>query len=254
MNVAWLTAYPKSGVTWLSAFLYHYFYGEPETSRAIQDTIPDIYRLTASGYSLNENLPNTIMCKTHLPYSSQHPHINDTFGFIYILRHPKDILLSTINYANLVDFNIDKFTHISSFIQTMGENDLPESWVTHVGSWFAASAKHSHLFLRYEEMRRDPKLHFRHVIEFLGHVVDEEKLEQAVEFTSFANMRKLEEQEKAQNVADTIFPGSTDEAKKGHYFVNKGAIGQNLKHISEELDQQFDARFAQVLSMLGYDI
>ncbi|MDQ6963740.1 MAG: sulfotransferase domain-containing protein, partial [Mariprofundales bacterium] len=189
MNVIWLASYPKSGNTWLGTFLYHYFYGKPKSSSVIADFVPDIHDLLSKGHGLNEANPNAIICKTHFLYSANHPYIDSTKGFICLLRHPKDVLLSVMNFVRLCTDGepIDEIACARQFIQEMGLPDYINQgmgdWPAHGGSWLSASRLYPHLFLHYEAMRSDPVSHFRRIIQFLGQTVDEEKLVQAVDAT-----------------------------------------------------------------------
>ena len=96
-EIIWLASYPKSGNTWVRFFLYSYYVGIPMKSGDINHKIPDIH----STPELLQSAENRIFCKTHFLASDKHPHIKDTAGIIYLLRHPRDVLLSNLNYFYL---------------------------------------------------------------------------------------------------------------------------------------------------------
>jgi hypothetical protein len=110
------------------------------------------------------------------------------------------------------------------------------------------------LIIRYEDMRVDPVAVMRKVLDFVGTPGTQEQIEQAVEFASYDNMKKLEEKR--------VFWGSGARVKAGdrknpHSFkVRRGKVGGYRdyfddeqvalidKLVEEELDPVFGYRAA----------
>jgi len=258
MRTIWLSSYPKAGNTWITSFLYYYYFGIPEHSSEIMLKIPDIHELLGKKQMLNEDSPDTIMCKSHFLFSDKHPQIHSTSGFIYLLRHPKDILLSDLSFWKLChpETRIDDYRFAISFIENDGNLAWSElgfgSWPQHVSSWFHAFEKYPGLQIRYEDLMKDPQ-EFRKIIQFLSNDgVDEARFKIAINASSFQSMRNMEIQEKQESIKDTIFPGGESSLKSEKYFVNKGGVGQSLAHIGSDLDEMFDNKYAEILSQLGY--
>jgi hypothetical protein len=257
MNLYWLASYPKSGNTWLRFFLYRYLIGEIKSSSDIAQKIPDIHRIQG----VNTSFSGTYYCKTHFMYSPKHPYIDSTAGFIHIIRNPKDILLSSLNYREMetnaiggdYDFTMD-------FINNMGlvewKNVGFGNWVEHYESWVSAN-NYPHLLIRYEDMKANPENIFKSVIEFLGLELDETLLKTAIADTSFKSMKKLEIKERTRKEHSPIFSGVpkavADQVQdKKHRFMNKGAVGQNLNSIGKDLDDVFNKKFSEVFKKAGY--
>lgn len=252
MKLVWLASYPKSGNTWLRFFLQNYFFGAPADSRDVARNIPDIH---SAGLSL-DRATGKLFCKTHYQWSDEHPYAASTKSFIYIMRHPKDILLSTLNY-----FKLDgqpPFTdaeYVQTFIERAGAPEWQDmgmgTWPGHVASWLDTNT-YPRVVLRYEDLLADPYTGFRSVVEFLTGRINDSGLEQAIEASSFGKLRRIEEQEKNSGQPSAVFPGSSEAARQGRRFMNEGHALHSLAHISRELDQRFDEAFHEPLARCGY--
>ena len=252
MNICWLASYPKSGNTWLRAFLYSYIFGELKNSADLNQRIPDIDHRPVIPVSN----PAGIFSKTHFTFSRQHPCIDQTTAFIYILRHPKDVLLSNLNYLKLIgtlDATDEQFAQ--RFIDNMGApiwyNRGYGSWIQHADSWLT-QPKYPNMVLRYEEMKQHPRDAFTRVLEFIHLPVENKRLEFALEQSSFRNLKELEKREKASRDFSLVFGGNPETARQGLRFINEGASKQSLSHISESLDHRFDEIFGATMQRYGY--
>jgi len=246
MQVIWLASYPRSGNTWLRFLLHNYIYGDVRESGDVNRSIPPIHR-----YQLNNDYQGTILSKTHYAWSNAHPHRAQTLGFIYIMRNPKDVLLSSHNYAALkgtTRLNPISFAH--EFIRCGGVPAWQQvgfgTWLEHIAGWLAGQPL-PHLMLRYETMLENPRACLKEVVRFLNVPIDENRITWSVERSSFESLRQIERQEKESGVKNILFPGSKELSAKGVSFMHKGARGQSLAHLAPDLDQLFDKRFAPCL-------
>ena len=106
MGLIWLAAYPKSGMTWLRFLLANYMNDNMQSSMEVFNDVPDIHALLIenrklSGSGMEARSSSIMPCSTHFLYTENHPYYENTSGFIYLMRHPKDVLLSNLNYAKL---------------------------------------------------------------------------------------------------------------------------------------------------------
>jgi len=254
MKIVWLASYPKSGNTWLRFFLYAYLFGDIESSEKIARYLPDIHKVT----ELNTNTDRSIFVKTHSLFSARHPYIEYSSGAIYIVRHPKDVLLSSLNFCRMEgDWEISDREFAQQFIEHFG---VPKwkmagmgSWPEHIESWVAgAKARNMRLLvLRYEDLLRETEESFSKVISFLGIDRDDQRMERAISQCSFRSLSKLEQSEKQSGVYSPVFTGQQKDSS-GHSFMNKGKVGQNLSMIGDELDVEFDLAFEPYLAKYGY--
>lgn len=252
MKITWLASYPKSGNTWLRFFLYNYFYGEPRKSDDVARRIPDIHIPD----SLSASKADDIFCKTHLMLSPQHPHLAQTVRYIYILRHPKDVLLSNLNYFKLIgNGNLDETQFIMDFIENLGVSRWRAmgmgNWVEHARSWLS-KAQYPFILLKYEDLMNQPHKGFHRVIEFLSGAVEEERLNRAVHASSFQKIKHIEDKEKKKQRYGVVFAGNQSTTSSGYRFMNKGLTQQSLVRYGDHLDDEFDARFHQVLAEFNY--
>jgi len=252
MNIIWLASYPKSGNTYLRFLIYNYLYAEVSESIEVENKMPDIHKLLSSGRGLNTKLDQSVFSKTHFCYNTQHPYHKNTHGFIYIIRNPRDVLLSNSRYSGITgNQQIDLKAFAQQFISLMGvprwKRMKMGTWPEHVATWLSATSQFPHLFLKYEDLRKDPFSNLKNIIKFLNLELKEEKLNKAIEMSSLEAMRSLEKKEK-ENSTKTLF----DDQGKDQYFVGEGKINQSLTHISEDIEKLFQNRFGRVMNIFGY--
>tara|TARA_B100001013_G_scaffold337116_1_gene256947 strand:- start:544 stop:1302 length:759 start_codon:yes stop_codon:yes gene_type:complete len=252
MNIIWLASYPKSGNTYLRFLIYNYLYAEVSESIEVENKMPDIHKLLSSGRGLNTELNQSVFAKTHFCYNEKHPYHKDTRGFIYIIRNPRDVLLSNSRYSGVTgnqQIDLQAFAH--QFINLMGVPRWKKmnmgTWPEHIATWLSATSQFPHLFLKYEELRKDPVSILKNIIQFLNLEFNEKRLNRAIEMSSLEVMRVLEKKEK-ENSTKTLF----DDQGKDQYFVGEGKSNQSLAHIGEDTEELFQNRFGRVMNIFGY--
>ena len=67
----------------------------------IQNRMPDLHKMVGAKISFDVDKKVNIFCKTHFVYSNDHPYIEHTAGVVYILRNPRDVLLSALRFHRL---------------------------------------------------------------------------------------------------------------------------------------------------------
>ena len=106
------------------------------------------------------------------------------------------------------------------------------------------------LLVRYEDMHRDPAGELRRVLEAIGgRDVQEDLLREAVEYSRFENMRKLEEQDAFGD--RTLRPTVAGDERS--YKTRKGRVGDHAREATPEDRAWMDAILAAELPPeLGY--
>ena len=224
-NICWIASYPKSGNTWMRAFIANYLanesrpvdintlhersQGEAKAFRYapyIPDgdtTSLDLEEICAIRTKVHADIAReaqgTTFVKTHNFHGAFHgyPLHNSsvTSGGIYIVRNPLDVAVSVAKYF---DFTIDEAIELMAedMTGTMNEvENVPQvisSWSMNVSSW-AQDHNAAVLILRYEDMLDKPLKAFRKVISFIGQPRDDQRLKKAVNFSSFRQMREQEQ-------------------------------------------------------------
>ncbi len=254
MKVIWLASYPRSGNTWLRFLLYNYFWGEPAHSSQVALRIPDLHKVhqrqPALDLAQRENA-RQIFIKTHAPLVPEHPLLSYTGGFVYLIRHPRDVLLSLINYHGISGDEAVSFAR--QFIQTGVDPLFPiyGPWAAHVASWMGSKPK---VVLRYDAMRAAPEAALASVLDFIGESYQPADLQRAVAACEFEQMRKAETRE-AQNASDkpSVFSMDRRRPGEGRHFVHQGVVGGTLASLAPDLDALFEKHFGPALRQWGLD-
>lgn len=222
-KLVWLASYPKSGNTWLRAFLHNYLLGG--------DRPHDINRLTAlttgeSGaalYHAHDPRPASrysaadaarlrplvhrdlmghdserVFVKTHnariavggIPLVTPEA----TERAIYLVRDPRDVAVS---YSRYLGVDLDAMIRLMADDRAVSGGSADKviefvgSWSRHVRSWTADLDRL--LVLRYEDLLEDPADGFGDVIRFLGTAPDARRLAEAIDFSAFERLRAQEQ-------------------------------------------------------------
>jgi len=225
-KLVWIASYPKSGSTWVRAFLHNYILqpqapydinalmdlstGESGAARyrrydprpASQYSIADVQRMRPLVHrDLMDVHPNLVFVKTHnasvlvegVPLMT--PAV--TAGAIYIVRDPRDIAVS---YARHRGRSLDDTIAFMAdpLAATGGTDDKIyerlSSWSVHVHFW----TRHPHPLrhvMRYEDMIAAPETAFAELVRVLGQEPPADRLARAVTFSAF---RELQAQERVK--------------------------------------------------------
>jgi hypothetical protein len=246
-GIIWLASYPRSGNTWLRFLLCAYLLGAVRGSHEMEGRIPNLHR----GHLDQARDHDPKLVKTHRPWGQRHPCHNESRACIYLIRHPKDVLLSNLNYFKLQGQAVEDRAFALDFIDNGGlawwRTELG-TWEEHARSWIEAPAL-SRLVIRYEAMRAEPHTSLARVVRFLGLEPHPERIERAVRDCELSRLRRLEVEER-QARAGELFPGGFETLAQDRCFFHRGGVGQDLSHIGHDLDRLFDDRFAGSLALL----
>lgn len=272
MSAVFLASYPRSGNTWARVLLYHALYpggegpAQPST-RQIADRLPDLHVEGEVEASLAAHPGERAIMKTHLPWSPDHPHAADAAGAIVLVRHPRDVLLSCLNFHRVLETKVkDRRTgrdaplraidYARHFIAQGGDpvwmHEGFATWADNSRSW--VGTPFPSITIRYEDMLDDPAGQLARMLELLGEPRDQGAIDRAVAGASFEQMRALEVREKAgASKKNSFFGGTAKTMRKGVYFMDKARRGSRLDDIDPGLDTAFDARFADDMREFGYE-
>jgi len=254
-SIVWLASYPKSGNTWVRFLLYNYFYGKPRKSADINKKIPDLH----TNPDLN-HIPTTphgdIICKTHFRYTPEHPYLRAHCKVIYIIRNPKDVLLSNLNYFKLAGKTPpDSLSFANTFIDHLGVPSWRSAgmgnWLEHATSWLN-EAPFPSLQIQYESLKDDTEGNFRKILLFLNESPDETRMRHAIHQSAFSRVQKMERTERQKRQNTDVFSITPASLQRKHLFTNTGASQQTLQYIAPGLDERFDHAFYNAMKVLGY--
>jgi hypothetical protein len=258
MGIVWLASYPKSGNTWLRFLLYNVLHGPPEQSLDIARKIPDVHRPLPTDVLDSDR----IFAKTHYMYTDQHPKAAESECAVLIMRHPVDVLFSSLNYRRLSGMTTQQMSDAQYARHFIGNKGDPEfrsigfgGWAEHIESWKDQQSFPVHV-VKYEELKGNTSSELRTILNFLEIDADDAAVDGAVGASSFDSMRAMEIREKhtkAKNPSsESLFVGTSQSRQSGTYFMNSGKSGRSLRTISPDLVGAFDKAFGPAMTKLGY--
>jgi len=271
-KILWLASYPKSGNTWLRAFLHNLIHdrGGPLDLNALPgSTLMDAARtfyeplidkpwddVTAQDaarlrprvqQAMAASRKGTVMVKTHsmlTRLSGVPSHDPDlTAGAICIVRDPRDIAISYADHLGIaIDVTIVSMgtPDATTYTTRNGVAEFLGSWSQHVTSW-ADQEGPTVLVLRYEDMLADPLACFGRVADFLHLDAAPALLRKAVDNTGF---EQLTRQESAT--------GFRERSPEQQRFFRKGRAGGWRGMLSPQQQARIEADHGTVMRRLGY--
>ena len=274
-GIYWIASYPKSGNTWFRVVLTNLKAGGEtpadinalteggiassrhwiesvagyELSDLDQDEIDTlrahVYRWTAEQGELGHH-------KIHDAYrvlASGDPLIptEATLGALYILRNPLDVAPSYANHNQCtidaaITMMADPDTALSPGKRRLHHQmrQIMGGWSDHVASWVDA-APFPVMTLRYEDMIANPADSFAGAMRFLGLPDDAQKLQRAIDFSSFDTLAGQE----AEN-------GFRERPIKAQRFFRKGKAGDWRDSLDLEQIARVIADHGPMMRRFGY--
>jgi aryl sulfotransferase len=273
-KIVWLASYPKSGNTWLRAFLANILLDETPninslsiipiassrdmfdenvgidsselTADEIDELRPAVYTSIAKDskslrfFKIHDAWQKTPSGKELIP-----PQI--TKAVIYIIRNPLDVAVSFAHHTAASTDTVVKLMNESSHNFCAATHKLyPQlrqkltSWSNHVTTWVDDSGLPL-MVLRYEDMLNNPVESFEKVIRFLNLKCSQEKLLKAIENTSFEKLSKQEEQF-----------GFKEKSIKAAKFFRKGKAGSWKEELSPEAVNKIITDHQIIMKRFGY--
>ena len=169
-----------------------------------------------------------------------------TAGFIYIIRDPRDVVISRHSYSKVdLDVVIDSITKGQVTSKEKIGTRMPEvtlNWADHYLSWKKFSEVPS-LFLKYEDLLKDIKLEIKKIINFFYENYNiridnqKNKIINVIESTRFNKLKKEEFQHGFLKSHNSFF--RTGQTKQWVNKLNKGqqnTIEQKFKDQLIELN------------------
>uniref|UniRef100_A0A3Q3W5S0 Sulfotransferase n=1 Tax=Mola mola TaxID=94237 RepID=A0A3Q3W5S0_MOLML len=221
--------YPKSGTIWMQEILPLVLNGGDLT---LIHTIPNWDRVPW----LEEKRLAVVLDKltspramvTHFPYHHMPPSFHASKAkVIYVMRNPKDIMVSSYYFHQMAGFLQDPGT-FDEFMATFLEGRVFfGKWTDHVKSWRNAELGDRIMYITYEEMVQDLPAALRKISDFLGRNLSEEVIQKIAEHCSFKAM-------KGNNMSNfDLVPNELMDSDKSP-FLRKGIVGDWKNHFSAE--------------------
>lgn len=242
-GIVWVASYPKSGNTWIRAFLHNLF----DILNGVQTKEHDInaineftaWDLAASRYERHLGKPakratraeiaaarpivqaemadqtqGLALVKTHhaLVMDRGFPAINlkVTSGAIYVVRNPLDVAISFSHHMGIdLDDTIERMAlpNTETAVTDTSVYEVYGSWSEHVRSWTERPQRAFHV-LRYEDMLASPVVTFGALARHLLLTPNAVQLIEAIDRSSFRALQRQEAKSgfrEKPDTADTFF-------------------------------------------------
>jgi len=272
--IIWIPSYPKSGNTWIRAFLSTYLYSPDGTFKynlinkigEFPDhnilskfmNIKDFHNLGEVSKHwigvqqiINLNKRNTFL-KTHGSLCTINGKVftnsANTLVFIYIVRDPRNVITSMSNHFDISQEECFKTITNEKYIIYPKMNNqiypatLVGSWNVNYKSWknFGSVNK---IIIRYEDLISNTEDTLKKIINFLSKHTDvkynKDKLIEAMKSTNFENLKKYED-EYGFNMG-----------QKGKFFY-LGKENNWKKLLDPSIDDKITELFKSEMSELAY--
>ena len=277
-KIIWISSYPKSGNTFLRAMLSAYFYSKDgvfkqDYLKNIPEFPRDFFELKKSNNFLNEieeyesiqkKVSNTnkevIFLKTHLPnitVNKTTPTINKRYSMcaIYIVRDPRNVILSLKNHYNLENKDCFNFlTNDKNFIciqnKELSKGYTPIlDWSTNYLSW-KKQQDISTIFVKFEDLVFNQENTFIYILnelkKFTNLEINQKKIQNIVKTTKFEYLRQLEEKE---GFIENKIMGIKNNNK---FFFNKGGEQDFNKDLEKSIINEVNKKYKELLLELNY--
>ena len=276
--IIWLASYPKSGNTWVRAFLSSILYTKQgindfstlykiqqfprkEHFENLVDNFQDPKKICENWKNAQDriNLDNKIkLLKTHHVLCKidnfEFTDNSNSLGVIYIVRDPRTVLLSIKHHFGMKDFDESRNFIINENIW-LGINKsekyknrankvptLISSWRVNYLSW--KNKIQNSLIVRYEDLLSNPQTEFFKITKFMEKLMnrkfEEEKINNAIKSTSFQALQKLEER------------GLFTEQGQGAKFFNSGPNSDWKSQLDKNIVDEINLKFKNEMVELGY--
>ena len=287
-KIFWIASYPKSGNTWVRAILSSLFFTEDgrfdfhllnyikhfdnaDKFNFVRNLdLNDFNRLNElaviSKYWTEAQKRAEVggefsFFKTHSGNVTvnkfQYTNPSNTLGLIYVVRDPRDIVVS---YSRYLDKSADAIIGIITNKNAIATNGIPKnkpypilisSWDIHYKTWKLLDVPK--LVIKYEMLLKETKQTLNQIISFFTQNYGfsfnniEAKINNILETTSF---KRLHETEKKNGFIEAPYFHSNK--KTAEYFFRKGTDKQWHKELNKIQLNKIESSFETTMVELGY--
>lgn len=268
---AYLISFPKCGRTWLRlmlgrAFVKHFHLSHPNLMQKMLEL--------SSLSDLHPEVPKILISHDDDPHwkKPEELHRNKKFyqekKIIFLVRDPKDVVVSAYfeqkKRAAFWVNGLQKQPHLKKYRDRLKsyEGSISEFLYEPVGSldtiltFYQIWEQNHHipkefLLVRYEDLHQQPNEELQRILKFLGVPnVPPEIIQDAVNYSSFDNMRKME----TENKFNSLQLSPSDKKDETSYKTRKGKVGGFVEYFNEDEIQYIDGQIRQSLSsFFGYN-
>jgi hypothetical protein len=234
-----IVSYPKSGNTWMRVMIASLLEKNRDFDMGnLSRLVPDVYKSTAAEMAA---LPSPRFIKSHEPLRTDYGRV------LYIVRDPRDVLVSYFHYRKR-GRDDGQVEDMAAFTERFlaGRTSFG-CWDVHVGGWLQRAAIDRNVtVIRYEDLVADPKKWLRQASTALRLEVDDAAIDAAVAAGSFDRLRDQEKEARERGA----FPGLENSRTP---FFRRGKAGGYRDELPPELIEKVVQRLGPVMRQAGYD-
>ena len=281
--IIWLASYPKSGNTYVRAFLSAYYYsesGEFDFSNILNiDQFPHekFFKKKVNNISEASKLWMPIQREINqnkkIKFFKTHSFLGNyqgnyfttpetTLGAIYIVRDPRNVLTSLKNHYSYNDEEALKMImdNTRSLMSNNGSHaslTYISSWAENYLSWFRNN-QFRRLFVKYEDLITNKYETFRDIIVFSNTLmnrvegINKTKLQKAIETTNFDVLKKKEVGENLESEDNSFKNWRKFHSENKNLFFNLGPENDWKKILDTKISSEIEISFEKEMKQLGY--
>lgn len=253
-----VVSFGKSGRTWLRVMISHLFrvkHGLPENAILGFDNFHNMNRAVPKIFFTHDNYIKDFTGD----YESKRPFYGKRV--VLLARDPRDVAVSQffqwkfrVKPSKIAINNYPpRGTEISLFDFITGDNGgsmLAISQFLNLWSREADKVEQFHL-LRYEDLRSEPHLELRKLLNFMRVDASDDEVNAAVEYSSYENMKKMESKQQFRLSGGRMVPRDKDNPDS--YKVRRAKVGGYRDYFSDEEVEAIDRLLADSLDpMFSY--
>ena len=281
--IIWLASYPKSGNTYVRAFLSAYYFSEDgqfDFGQILKiDQFPHEKFFKQKVNSIDEasklwmpiqreiNKDKKIrFFKTHSVLGNykgnQFTSPETTLGAIYIVRDPRNVISSLKNHYSYNDDQalemiMDKKRSLMSNNGSHASLTFISSWAENYLSW-VRNNQFRRLFVKYEDLMINKYETFRDIIVFTNTLmnktegVNKSKLQKAIETTNFDVFKQKEINENLDKTESSFKNWRKFHSENKNLFFNLGPENNWKKILKTEISNKIEISFEKEMKHLEY--
>jgi hypothetical protein len=236
-----IVSYPRSGNTWTRFLIANLLHpAQPVTFANIERLIPDA---EAQSSRYMKRIPSPRVIKSHQYFDHRYPKV------IYIVRDPRDVVLSYYDFSRKYRFIPDGFS-IDEYVRDFVDGRLISAgwgtWAENAGTWVAARyGGPNFLLLRYEDLIANTEVELAKVAAFFGIEANPERLRSVVERSSADRMRALERTQANEWV-------STKGKRSDIPFIGAAVPGKWKSQLTTAATAEIESAWSPLMARFGY--
>ena len=281
--IIWLASYPKSGNTYVRAFLSAYYFSENGQfdfsqilnieqfphEKYFKQKVKGISEVSKQWIPIQREINKNKKIKFFKTHSclgnyqgNQFTSPETTLGAVYIVRDPRNVFTSLKNHYSFDDDKALKM--ITDKTRSLMSNNGTHASLTHISSWaenylsWFRNNQFRRLFVKYEDLITNKYETFRDIIVFTNTLmnrvegVDKSKLQKAIETTNFNVLKKKEMSETFDGSDNSFKSWRKFHSENKNLFFNLGPDNNWEKILKTKISNEIEISFEKEMKELEY--